>query len=313
MSVNIISHKSQGLINDCIILKNKLKEIYSVNTFMCDERDIYTVQYHTKYDKQFFIEHLYPNLLTNSTCNIYIPNLEFINEKDFKIMKSKYVHHIIAKTDQSYSVLHKLIGNKVMKWRWSSIDRNINRINPDFNQYLHLKGKSRYKNSQMVLNIWLKHPEWPMLHIVHNGDTNKNGFLEIKQPIMIKDNITLYQYNLDEVTLMSLMNRCGNHICPSETEGYGHYINEARSVGAVIITTNAAPMNEFTSKNYGFLINVVESKKVGLGFFYKLSDVELESEIQKCINTSWEQKSIQGEIGKQLYNENCICFDNQLI
>lgn len=27
-------------------------------------------------------------------------------------------------------------------------------------------------------------------------------------------------------------------------EGYGHYINQARAFGGVIITTNASPMNE---------------------------------------------------------------------
>ena len=35
------------------------------------------------------------------------------------------------------------------------------------------------------------------------------------------------------------------HICPSAREGFGHYINEARSVGAVVLTIDAAPMSEF--------------------------------------------------------------------
>lgn len=313
MSINIITHKSQGLINDSIILKKKLKEKYKIDELFCDEHEIYNIKQNKSYDKQFFIEHIYPNLLDNSICNIFIPNLEFINKNDFNLMKTNQIKYIIAKTNVAYDSLFKHFGHKVIKWIWTSIDRNISRINPDFSQYLHLKGKSRYKNTQMIFDLWMRHPEWPMIHIVHYGEKNINGFLEIKQPVLVKDNITMYQYELDECTLESLMNRCGNHICASETEGYGHYVNEARSVGAVIITTNAAPMNEFTSKKYGFLVNPIKCKKIGLGFFYKINDVELETTIQNCINTSWEHKSIQGEIGKKMYNENNSLFSENTI
>lgn len=34
------------------------------------------------------------------------------------------------------------------------------------------------------------------------------------------------------------------HVCPSSREGFGHYINEARSVGALVVTIAAGPMNE---------------------------------------------------------------------
>lgn len=313
MSVNIICHKSQGLLNDLLILKRKLKEKYKVYEIVCEERDIYNIKNDKKVDKQFFLEHICPNLLQNSECNIYIPNLEFINKNDLKLMKTKYINHVIAKTQHSYEMLSSLLDNKVFKWNWTSIDRKISRINPDFNQYLHIKGKSKYKNSQLILQIWLRHPEWPMLHIAHNGDINKNGFLEINHPLLIKDNITLYQYELDKTTLESLMNRCGNHICPSETEGYGHYINEARSVGAVIITTNAAPMNEFITKNYGFSVTPREYKTNGLGTYFKIDECDLEKTIQNCIDTSWESKFVQSDLGKELFKQNDKLFHNQII
>lgn len=37
------------------------------------------------------------------------------------------------------------------------------------------------------------------------------------------------------------------HICASEREGFGHYINEARAAGAFIISTDHPPMNEFVT------------------------------------------------------------------
>jgi hypothetical protein len=45
-------------------------------------------------------------------------------------------------------------------------------------------------------------------------------------------------------------------------EGYGHYINEGRSVGAVVVTTDYPPMNELVSERDGFLINLGWETKV---------------------------------------------------
>jgi glycosyltransferase involved in cell wall biosynthesis len=54
--------------------------------------------------------------------------------------------------------------------------------------------------------------------------------------------------------LNSLQSTCGIHVCPSETEGFGHYINEARGVGAIVVTTDCSPMNELIRPEYGILV-----------------------------------------------------------
>lgn len=45
------------------------------------------------------------------------------------------------------------------------------------------------------------------------------------------------------------------HICPSERESFGHYINEARAAAAVVITVDHPPMNELVSPKAGVLVN----------------------------------------------------------
>jgi hypothetical protein len=48
--------------------------------------------------------------------------------------------------------------------------------------------------------------------------------------------------------IRSLQSRLPLHMCVSEREGYGHYLNEARAAGALVVTTAHAPMDELAPK-----------------------------------------------------------------
>jgi glycosyltransferase involved in cell wall biosynthesis len=54
--------------------------------------------------------------------------------------------------------------------------------------------------------------------------------------------------------IRALQTSIGLHLCPSEREGFGHYLNEARAAAAFIISTDHPPMNEFVTKGFGVLI-----------------------------------------------------------
>ncbi|GMF50092.1 unnamed protein product [Phytophthora fragariaefolia] len=57
-------------------------------------------------------------------------------------------------------------------------------------------------------------------------------------------NINLVHEGLSNLDFGRVMAESSFFLCPSTMEGYGHYINHARSSGGVIITTDAHPMNE---------------------------------------------------------------------
>jgi hypothetical protein len=44
------------------------------------------------------------------------------------------------------------------------------------------------------------------------------------------------------------------HLCPSEREGFGHYLNEARAAAAFVIPTDHPPMNELIQPEFGVLL-----------------------------------------------------------
>ena len=59
---------------------------------------------------------------------------------------------------------------------------------------------------------------------------------------------------LDDAALRTLQNSHRFHLCLSEAEGWGHYIAEALSVGAITLTCDAAPMNELVTAERGLLV-----------------------------------------------------------
>jgi glycosyltransferase involved in cell wall biosynthesis len=50
------------------------------------------------------------------------------------------------------------------------------------------------------------------------------------------------------------------HVCPSVREGFGHYLNEARAVGALVVTVDHPPMNELIRPGMGLLVPTVLTK-----------------------------------------------------
>jgi hypothetical protein len=67
-------------------------------------------------------------------------------------------------------------------------------------------------------------------------------------------NIYLAQRPLTTEEHCRLMALAGVHLCPSLAEGFGHTINQARSISGLIITTDAPPMNELIDETCGILV-----------------------------------------------------------
>jgi hypothetical protein len=129
-------------------------------------------------------------------------------------------------------------------------------VKRDWTSFLHLAGWSPFKNTRVILQAWALHPEWPQLVI----RVIKADLCEwIEEQFGAKDSWRLQNvdYACGSVPAEEkdrLQNQIGLHLCPSETEGFGHYINEARSVGALILTSNVPPMNELVDEKSGVFV-----------------------------------------------------------
>jgi glycosyltransferase involved in cell wall biosynthesis len=321
MDIRICFHDTKGLYNDAMVLKKAIETKYTnsnitLHTYpeLCIYRNIIhpTIGTTKKQNYQFFIEHIHQGLLTYGNMNIFVPNIEFISTNDINLLSS--INMIVAKTEHSYNVLTKIHPTSDIEyWGWTSLDRFEYDSNRNLNEFLHVKGCSRFKNTQLLIDLWLKHPEWPLLNVMNYGDVRQNGYVELNVPyVKVVSNIRLFQRDVPETELSTIMNRCGVHVCPSEQEGFGHYINEGRSCGAIIVTTNAKPMNELVDDTNGVLIDVHRLKSINYGLNATIHEHELESSIKKILQMSKKEKYEKSEGSRKKFEKENQLFNNRV-
>ncbi|KAJ1538263.1 hypothetical protein HK405_013986 [Cladochytrium tenue] len=199
--------------------------------------------------------------------NFWLPNLEWIHHKEAKLFN--YTHTILTKNSITKAVLQEYIQRnnvpgppRVWFMHHSSPDpvELVAGMNyaKDYNTFIHAYGKSIWKHRPQVMRCWLLHPDWPTLDLVGTtpleellleftpelaslaGVEDPKNFNATAFPpnIVVHDTLTATEFNL-------LSAERGVHLAASSQEGYGHYINVARALGAVVITTDYPPMSEF--------------------------------------------------------------------
>jgi glycosyltransferase involved in cell wall biosynthesis len=101
-------------------------------------------------------------------------------------------------------------------------------------------------------------------------------------------------------SLLNLQNQCGVHLCPSKTEGFGHYIMEAMSAEAVVITTDAPPMNEFI-KDPRCLVKYKSSGQWKYATTYVINEKELAYKVKALQQLSHEELQAIGRQNREEY------------
>ncbi|KAL3663958.1 hypothetical protein V7S43_010847 [Phytophthora oleae] len=140
--------------------------------------------------------------------------------------------------------------------------------------FVHTAGKSMFKGTNAVLDCWLSRPDFPPLDVyvdqgIYNAFMKKTYDVQIKtQPAPQK--ITLHTGRVPGNMFGRMMVEAAFLLCTSVLEGYGHYINQARASAALIVTTDAPPMNELLSPESAILVphpsSVVDKQLLGGNF-----------------------------------------------
>ncbi len=284
--VNIIADDNGvGLSRDMRILEKELQEMgYSVNLIKASS-DISKLPVSIpKAQYNIFIEHNFPSLFKYAKKNYFLPNPEWYLSKlstlsgiDLILCRTKEVQRIFS----AFDVNTYYMG-------FTSLDRLDSTIDKEYDKILHLQGKSISKGTSKVIFTWKHNIDNPMLHLVGENispSTSASSYA----------NIHYYPKRLSEKELIHLTNSCGIHLCPSETEGFGHYIVEAMSASAVVVTTDAPPMNEFIT-DQRCLVKYYKTKIQNLATTYHADPLDLQRVLENLLQLP---KSELEEIGRQ--------------
>ena len=304
MKINIITYNNNyGLSQDVNILIHQLKrhfrdriEVFAVNFF----------DYKCNYvDLNIFLETVSYALFKYAPVNILIPNQEWYYRTWIP-----YINHfdnILVKTNYGENIFRQLVDDskKIINIGWQSRDKYSSKIKKNYKKFVHVCGKSKHKQTQAIVDNWL--PNFPEITILYSPKD---------VPIIEKtqDNIKYLRDRISEEELTQLLNESGVHICCSDTEGFGHYIQEAKSCQAVVVTLDAPPMNNFINNNNGFLVKPKSKKplKNVLGSKYLLDGEDFQKIISKIAKADIGELKQKGIEARNSYLQTCRTFRDSI-
>ena len=160
---------------------------------------------------------------------VFIPNPDWFTEDDVELVKT-YVDEFWHKTSISFQLFQRAFPDKKHQFiGWASQDLFLPEVKVDYNRFMVQVGAARRRQLDIILQCWINNPDFPPLTITAYDKTDVLFF-----PFPMKwKNITVRLEKMSQSDLCVEMNRHGMHLCLGLTEGFGHYINEARSVKGI--------------------------------------------------------------------------------
>lgn len=175
-------------------------------------------------DINIFLEVIPDNLWNKAAEHWLVPNPEW-----YYFGWDKHLtrfRRVLAKTRDAERIFRGKVGERCQYIGWEARDL----YNPAIvreRKFLHVAGKSRFKNTEAVIQAW-RRLRFPLTIISEHFKYPECRCL----------------HRVSDTELAQEMNSHKFHLMPSGYEGFGHALHEALGVGAVLLTTDAPPMNE---------------------------------------------------------------------
>jgi hypothetical protein len=253
------------------------------------------------FDINLMIERIRPHHATSARLNLLLPHPEWFTDADRAHLDT--IDAVLAKTRHALD-LFEALGKRTEFVGFSGEDRLLAEV-PRERAFFHLAGGSENKGTRALLRIWGRHPEWPRLTLLQSP---------------LKASVAVHAANLDhrieylpDDALRRLQNAHAFHLCPSETEGFGHYLVEAMSVGALVVSVDAPPMNELVTPERGVLVPYAYTGTQRLATTYHVDEAQLESAIGRIIAMPDAHWQALGARARAWYVDNDARFRQRIV
>ena len=243
------------------------------------------------------LEHVWPQFLHTADLNIAVPNPEWFDRRDQRLLSA--LDGVWAKTRHTQAVFSQL-GCRTAFIGFDSEDRYEANTARE-RTFFHLAGKSQMKGTEHLLRVWQRHPEWPMLIVLYHVAEGRQG---AGREVPAAANIRWHRDYLPDAELRALQNRSRFHLCLSEAEGWGHYLVEALSTSAVTLTLDAAPMNELVQPERGVLVGCARQGRQHLADTFGFDDRALEQAVHGALALDEPQLTRIGAAARAWFLDN---------
>lgn len=253
-----------------------------------------------RFDANIMIEHVRADYLGFARVNLFAPHPEWCLPIDVALLE---------KTDGTLCMTHHAEpifagrGSRTAFIGFTSEDR-LDASVPRERAFFHLAGRSQNKGTEQLLAVWRKHPEWPTLTVLQSPHTAKPGAAAA--------NIVHRVDYIDDAELRRIQNAHRFHVCSSETEGFGHYLVEAMGVGAVVLATDAPPMNEMITADRGITIAYDRTGTQHLATTYFVSEAGIVDAVERALALDEAQVETMGAAARRWFEDNDRAFPQRV-
>lgn len=248
------------------------------------------------------LEQIKKKQVSLSRKNIFIANLEWLMDETYNLFDS--IDMFVCKTKDAMRFCESK-GLTAFYTSFSTISVFNEAYPQEINTFVHIAGNSHAKGTVPLMEVWKRHPEWPMLKVISRFTEHLNG--------LAADNISVLGGYLDFDDLNAIQNSSEVHVCTSEAEGFGHYICEPLSCGAIVITVNGYPMNELVHPDRGVLVNVKSSEPMRYSQKFLFDKVDLEKKVELVLSMPRLERAELKQNAKDYYVRNNAFFERNML
>lgn len=257
-----------------------------------------------RFDINIFLEKVWPAWLSQARHNILVPNQEWFDPAWVRHLPSFDL--VLTKTRYAEACFGAL-GARVRFMGFTAEDARLQPPPAQDGGVLHVAGRSLQKGTDQVLAVWARRPEWPTLTVVQRPP--HPGYALVHQPM---PNVVYRTDRLSLEELRQLQNSHRLHLCPSEAEGFGHTLVESMSCGAVLVTTDAPPMNELVQPDRGILVPARPAGTQGVGQLFRVEVDALEAAVSEALELTEGERQRMGGAARAWFEASRREFQERL-